>query len=141
MPVAPNQEALPLQETKTEPASKTKTAEKEEENNDDWSPKEVVQKKEMDDDDRSRTQQCKLRSLQLNNKSPSVSPKVNKSQNNSESRRRPRRESIAMAPPDKQHGEVSNIEFEAKQNESSFSSDSDFDRNMDEMQSDAINEQ
>ena len=45
-----------------------------------------------------------------------------------------------MAPPDKQHGEVSNIEFEAKQNESSFSSDSDFDRNMDEMESDLLNE-
>lgn len=43
--------------------------------------------------------------------------------------------------PEKQHCQVSTIEFEAKNNDSSFSSDSDFDRNMDEMQSDMLNEQ
>ena len=77
--------------------------------------------------------------MQLHNKSRSPSPRANKTYTNSASRHG-HVETMGVAP-DKQHCQVSTIEFEARNNDSSFSSDSDFDRNMDEMQSDMLNEQ
>ena len=77
--------------------------------------------------------------LPVYNKSRSHSPRANKTATKSASRQGEQAKAMGVAP-DKQHCQASTIEFEARNNDSSFSSDSDFDRNMDEMESDLLNE-
>lgn len=76
--------------------------------------------------------------MQLFNKSKSNTPRLNKTQSRSGSRSGQLKEIATNL--DKQNCQVSTIEFEAKNKDSSFSTDSDFDRNMDEMESDLMNE-
>lgn len=90
------------------------------------------------EDQKRKTEEIKLRNMQLFNKSRSNSPRVNQTESRSESRSR--KEENFGATLDRNHCQASTVEFEAKKEGSSFSSDSDFDRNMDEMESDLMNE-
>ena len=76
--------------------------------------------------------------MQLSEERRSTSPRRRDVEARGGSRQEPGKTPTAL---DKQQCQASTVEFEARNNDSSFSSDSDFDRNMDEMESEAVNTQ
>lgn len=90
--------------------------------------------------EKSKTQQHKLKKMQIFNQSKSNSPRLNKTDSNKQDNEGKKKSELGATAFDQPKPPPSTIEFEAKKDDSGcFSSDSDFDRNMDEMESDFIN--